>query len=157
MSEESELSEPTGSTTNKPNIDPKKVRYCYLRDPRDYNRVLTIARVLDGDFVHYECAVNNIEYISAYEDEKKHLDTKKSDVFSRHLGRSIALGRLKANPITISVSGTDRAIEKVVEAIATEDLDDLPSAVQRRRQICKRIARSHLPSFQKFSQLKAGV
>jgi len=136
----------------KPVIDPAKVRFCYLRDPRDSNRVLTIARILDGDKVHYECAVNNIEYESSYEDSHKRINRKQSDVFSRRLGRKIALGRLLANPKTIHVQENERAIEAVVESIASP----VEYATKSNREsICRRIAKSHLSSFKKVTAEKS--
>lgn len=88
---------------NSENIVNQTVKYAYLRDPQNPERVLTIARRWgkNGNKVHYAYAICRPD----------------ADQFNKAMGRTIASGRLQSNPTKVKPLGPGLVLRSVVRDI----------------------------------------
>jgi hypothetical protein len=118
-------------TTDSVQRPTTQIRYCYLKDPKKPERILTIGRQLVGENkVQWTYCINN-----------------PIDKFQKKRAHSIIEGRIAKNKDVICKYPEGiRPIHHVVEAIATNMFGQDPLA--------SRIAKAHLPEFQKISERK---
>lgn len=88
---------------NPEKIVNQTVKYAYLRDPENPDRVLTIARKWgkNGNKVHYAYAICRPD----------------TDQFNKEMGRTIAGGRLQSNPAKVKPIGPGLVLRSVVRDI----------------------------------------
>lgn len=117
----------------------KDMRVSYIRDPKNYNRVMTVVsqRSPTGENVFVGFSINRpSEWKRSYETKYMHTERKEpGDAFNKQKGLSIALGRLEAKPMTVPLNGrtpTRAVLETlsghengVVQRIAAAKLDYL--------------------------------
>lgn len=114
----------SSATTTVANTNSLKVRYCYLRDPKNPKRVMTIGRVLSGNTVSWTYCISNPK-----------------DLFIKKTSRTIIEGRIKkAKTRTMELAKDRRTIEHIVSELADSSEDILAA----------RIARAHVDSFKTF-------
>lgn len=79
-------------------MDREKVKFMYVRDPECEERVVTLARVLDGDKMRVAWCVNKVterhEYVDGGTWETRKYTVEVHDKFNKKVAREIVLGRL---------------------------------------------------------------
>ncbi len=98
--------------------DNRNVRFTYLQDPQDNQRVLAIGRtihsVMDDDtaVLHFAYSVNH----------PKNTWGNPGDMFSKKIARKIIVGRLGVNPSSVLVKRAERAfVWNILKALAENE------------------------------------
>lgn len=114
-----------------------KVLFSYHRDPRDPNRVVTLARRVKpgshGPLISFQFAVCAPKRALAHVQHGKEFHggvyiqyrDNTGDVFKKRRGREIALGRLDAHPIYVTGDVGDVHPLEAIRQYIVEDWDEL--------------------------------
>ena len=112
-----------------------KTRFSYHPDPFERGRVVTVARAIEDDKVHYAYAVCRPSSEATHYFGKNYLVLHvPGDEFSKKVGRDISSGRLTVKPTTVTRTSMD---EHPLDAIRRHIVEraqageHIPSYVQR--------------------------
>lgn len=140
-------------------------KFCYIRDYRCPERVLTIARCVENQEVFFGYAINNVVDIDlstiderargsvAYSlraDPNDHTAflvgsfVQVLDKFDKKQGRTIAEGRLAKKPHVTYLEGNESPLKAVMRAMATFDISTFKEEERRSARCAKRLAKFEL-------------
>lgn len=115
-------------------MDREKVKFMYVRDPECEERVVTLARVLDGDKMRVAWCVNKVTEHHKHVDggtwETRTYTVEVHDKFNKKIAREIVLGRLfcEREPARFVEVVLDPEVSYALQAIRAARDSDAPVA-----------------------------
>lgn len=113
------------STNNEPYI-----KFTYFRDPIS-PRTVTAARMLDGDKMYVDWAVNRMHKADEAYAKDNYVPQWYGDIFVKSIARNIVKGRVLKRRNVVVLKGEERKLEQMIDYMLTEPPQFVRDIVKR--------------------------